>query len=232
MNIERGFRFVFQEKNWLGKVAVGGLIALFSFLIFPLLIYLGYLVEVTKRTIKDEPQLLPDWDNIGQKLANGFKLFVILLVYLVPFFILYFISFMQLTRSEIDGFRSREITALIPMFIEAEFWGFSILLLFLSILYVILFLLILPFVVGKFVESESINDAFAISEIFSMLKNNLGDAVVILLLTVLLQFLASLGVVLCFVGVLFTGFWANVVMYYLYGELYKKILRARATASI
>ncbi|CUS98006.1 hypothetical protein JGI17_10372 [Candidatus Kryptonium thompsonii] len=24
MNIERGFKFVFQEKNWFGKVVVGG----------------------------------------------------------------------------------------------------------------------------------------------------------------------------------------------------------------
>ena len=72
MNIERGFKFVFQEKNWFGKVVVGGLMLLFSFLIVPLLIYYGYLVDVTRRTIKEEPQLLPDWDDIGQKNCQWF----------------------------------------------------------------------------------------------------------------------------------------------------------------
>ena len=77
----------FKKKNWFGKVVVGGLMLLFSFLIVPLLIYYGYLVDVTRRTIKEEPQLLPDWDDIGQKIANGFKLLVIIIVYLIPFLV-------------------------------------------------------------------------------------------------------------------------------------------------
>ncbi len=231
MDIERGFRFVFQEKNWFGKIVVGGLMILFSFLILPLLIYLGYLVEVTRRTIKDEGELLPDWDNIGRKLANGFKLLVIILVYLIPFFILLFLS-IPFAEFEIDGFKNREIIALVPMLIQGEFFGISLLFLLSSILYVVLFTLILPFVIGKFAENESINDAFAISDILSMFRENFGDAVIIFLLSVFIQLIASLGFVLCFVGVFLTGFWANVVVYYLYGELYKKSLRARTTASI
>ncbi len=231
MNIERGFRFVFQEKNWFGKVVVGGLMILFSFLIFPLLIYLGYLVEVTKRTIKDESELLPDWDNIGQKLANGFKLLVIILVYLIPFFILLVLT-IPFAEFEIDSFKGREIIAFIPMSLEGEFSGISLLFFFSSILYAVLFTLIFPFVVGKFAESEFINDAFAISDIFGMFRDNLGDAVIVFLLSVFVQLLASLGIALCFVGVLLTGFWANVVMYYLYGELYKKSLKARTITSI
>ncbi len=226
MNIERGFRFVFQEKNWFGKIVIGGLMILFSFLILPLLIYLGYLVEVTKRTIKDEAELLPDWDNIGRKLANGFKLLVIILVYLIPFLMLLFLS-IPFVEFEIDSFKNREIIALVPMLIEGEFSWIPILFFLSSILYVLLFTLILPFVIGKFAENESINDAFAISDIFSMFMENFGDAVIIFLLSVFIQLLASLGFVLCFVGVLLTGFWANVVVYYFYGELYKKSLRAR-----
>lgn len=226
MNIERGFKFVFREKNWFGKIVVGALMILFSFLIIPLLIYLGYLVEVTKRTIKDESELLPDWDNIGRKLANGFKLLVIIMVYLIPFFILLFLS-VPFAKFEIDSFENREIVALIPTLIKGEFSGVSLLFFFSSIVYAVLFALILPFVVGKFAENESINDAFTISDIFSMFRDNVGDAVIVFLLSIFVQLLASLGFALFFVGVFLTGFWANIVVYYLYGELYKKSLRAK-----
>ncbi len=236
MNIEKGFKFVFQEKNWLGKIVVGGLMILFSFLIIPLLIYYGYLVEVTKRTVKGEEQILPEWDNIGHKIALGFKLAVIIIVYLLPFLILIGLS-IPFTDFEFDNMRSREIVLLIPMLVSnflfrGEFTGISLLFFFSSLIYIVLFILILPFIVGKFSENESINDAFAISDILSMFRDNFGDAVVIFLLTVFLQLLASLGIVLCFVGILLTGFWASVVQYYLYGELYKKSLKTKPTMGI
>lgn len=226
MNIERGFRFVFQERNWFGKIIVGGVMMLFSFLIVPLLIYYGYLVEVAKRTIKEEQQLLPEWDEIGRKLANGFKLAVIIIVYLIPFFILLGISF-PFSTLEFENFKSREIiTYIMPLppnlFLKWELTGISFLLFLSSLVYIILFALILPFIIGKFAENESINDAFAISDIFSMFRDNIGDAIIVFLLTIFLQLLASLGFVLCFVGILLTGFWASIVQYYLYGELYKK----------
>ncbi|CUS97465.1 DUF4013 domain-containing protein [Candidatus Kryptobacter tengchongensis] len=226
MNIERGFRFVFQERNWFGKIIVGGVMMIFSFLIIPLLIYYGYLVEVAKRTIKEEQQLLPEWDEIGRKLANGFKLAVIIIVYLIPFFILFGIS-LPFSTLEFENFKSREIiTYIMPLppnlFLKWELTGISFLLFLSSLVYIILFALILPFIIGKFAENESINDAFAISDIFSMFRDNIGDAIIVFLLTIFLQLLASLGFVLCFVGILLTGFWASIVQYYLYGELYKK----------
>lgn len=226
MDIERGFKFVFQEKNWFGKIVVGGLMILFSFLVIPLLIYYGYLVEVAMRTIRGEEQLLPEWDNIGRKIANGFKLFVIVLIYLIPFFVL-FIFPMLSVNFEFDGMKGREIVAS-----AGKLSGESLLLFILSFVYLIFFALIFPFIVGKFSENESISDAFAISDIFSMFRNNIGDAVIVFLLTVFVQLLASLGFVLCFVGLLLTAFWANIVQYYLYGELYRKSLKARETSTI
>jgi hypothetical protein len=218
MNIERSFKFVFQEKNWLAKVVVGGLMILFSFLIIPLLIYLGYLIEVTKRVIKSEEQLLPDWDNIGRKISNGFKFLVVIIVYLIPLFLLLALS-APFFKSDFNGFRGREIVAM--LYLGDLSWLF----LLSAFVYLILLYLAFPFIVGKYAENESLNDAFAISDISKMLRENFGDAVIVFLLTVFVQILASLGVVFFFIGVIFTGFWANVVVYYLYGELYLKATR-------
>jgi len=219
MNIERGFKFVFQEKNWLAKIVVGGLMILFSFLIIPLLIYYGYLVEVTRRVIKGEEQLLPDWDNIGHKISNGFKILVVILVYLIPPILLLVLpSFFE---ADFNGFKNREIVAMLNS--GDIYWLFLIS----AFIYFILFELALPFIIGRYAENESLNDAFAFSEILEMFRNNFGDAVIVLLLSVFLSFLASLGFVIFLIGIVFTAFWANVVVYYLYGELYLKASKSK-----
>ncbi len=217
MNIERGFKFVFQEKNWLAKIVVGGLMILLSFLIIPMLIYYGYLVEVTRRVIKGEEQLLPDWDNIGHKILNGFKILVVILVYLLPPILLLVLS--VFFKMEFNGFKSREIVAMLNS------GDISWLFLLSAFIYIILFYLALPFIIGKYAENESLNDAFAFSEVLKMLRDNFGDAVIVFLLSVFVSLLASLGFVFFFIGIIFTGFWANVVVYYLYGELYLKATR-------
>jgi hypothetical protein len=122
-------------------------------------------------------------------------------------------------NSDFNGFRGREIVAMLYL------GDFSWLFLLSAFVYLILLYLALPFIVGKYAENESLNDAFAISDISKMLRENFGDAVIVFLLTVFVQILASLGIVFFFIGVIFTGFWANVVVYYLYGELYSKATR-------
>jgi len=219
MNIERGFKFVFQEKNWLAKIVVGGLMILFSFLIIPLLIYYGYLVEVTRRVIKGEEQLLPDWDNIGHKISNGFKILVVILVYLIPPILLLVLS--SFFEADFNGFKNREIVAMLNS--GDIYWLFLIS----AFIYFILFDLALPFIIGRYAENESLNDAFAFSEILEMFRNNFGDAVIVLLLSVFLSLLASLGFVIFLIGIVFTAFWANVVVCYLYGELYLKASKSK-----
>jgi len=219
MNIERGFKFVFQEKNWLAKIVVGGLMILFSFLIIPLLIYYGYLVEVTRRVIKGEEQLLPDWDNIGHKISNGFKILVVILVYLIPPILLLVLpSFFE---ADFNGFKNREIVAMLNS--GDIYWLFLIS----AFIYFILLELALPFIIGRYAENESLNDAFAFSEILEMFRNNFGDAVIVFLLSVFVSLLASLGFVIFLIGIVFTAFWANVVVYYLYGELYLKASKSK-----
>ena len=220
MDIERAFKFVFSERNWFGKIVIGGVMILFAFLIVPIFIYYGYLVEVARRVINQSEEILPEWDNIGRKIADGFKLVIIFIVYFLPALVLFTIPAMFGEYAPKEEFPTAFLSFKEFDF-EVTFTGISLLFALTGLIYTLFVVLISPFIVGKFAETGVMGDAFQISEIVGMFRENIGDAVIVLLLSVAVQFVASLGMALCFIGVFLTGFWAYTVQYFLYGELYR-----------
>jgi hypothetical protein len=219
MDIERAFKFVFQEKNWLGKIVIGGLMVLFSIFIIPYLIYYGYLVELTHRTIRNEVELLPNWNNIIGKLGNGFKFMIVEFVYFIPGIILISIGAFLAGELRIEYREIRRVTlTLLPVGFEAS--EFGILFIISGIIYYVFLLLIMPFIVGRFAEDMNITAAFDISDIVAMFRSNIGNAIIVLLLVIAISIIASLGIALCFIGIFLTIVWANFVQFYLYGNLY------------
>ena len=84
VDVGEAFGFVFQSRNWFGRLAVGALCLLFFWLFFiPLFILLGYFVE-TARTISRGGRELPPWTDIGTKLREGFVLAVVLFIWGLP----------------------------------------------------------------------------------------------------------------------------------------------------
>ena len=90
MDIGKSFGYVFDDDEWITKVliaaAILGLGILFSWmLLIPLIIALfllgGYGVEITRRVIRGDTQVLPKWDNWGELLVDGLKAWIIELVY-------------------------------------------------------------------------------------------------------------------------------------------------------
>lgn len=89
MDIGRVFNFVFEDKDWIKKILIGG-----ALLIIPIigkLFLLGYTVEVI-RNVKNGRELpLPEWDNWGDRLVTGLMLCISLFIYAIPAAILFFI---------------------------------------------------------------------------------------------------------------------------------------------
>ena len=97
----------------------------------------------------------------------------------------------------------------------------------LSLLYSILMGLMLPFAFGRYAETGQFGDAFKLGKIFEMLKSNIGPAIVTLLVVWLASAIAGIvGLIACVIGLVFTMFYAQLVMAFLYGSLYRK---AKAT---
>jgi len=89
-------------------------------------------------------------------------------------------------------------------------------------LYLLAFLFILPYIAVKYALTGSFEEVFRFNEIFDFAKKNANNLVIVLLLTIALQIIASFGVLALVVGVFFTMFWASLATYYLYGKVYRE----------
>jgi len=71
-----------EDEDWLRTVAIGGVLTFLSFLIVPLFIVYGYVVRVIRTTTAGdtEPPVFEEW---GDLVVEGLKMFVILLIYLL-----------------------------------------------------------------------------------------------------------------------------------------------------
>lgn len=78
--------FPFQEQAWLKKFLIASLLVFFSFIpVIPIVLLLGYAAEIIRRIAVDhESPSLPEWDDFSAYFNEGFRLFGVGAVYLIP----------------------------------------------------------------------------------------------------------------------------------------------------
>lgn len=89
-------------------------------------------------------------------------------------------------------------------------------------LYFLAFLFVLPYITIKYAQTGSFEEVFRFNEIFEFVKANLNNLVIVVLLTIALEIIASFGLLALGVGIFFTMFWADLAIYYLYGQVYRE----------
>ena len=206
MDIGKSFGYVFEDKKWIEKVLIGGLVSLIP--IIGSLLLIGYGVELVRNVRNHEPEPLPEWDDWGQKIIDGLKLFVILFVWALPMVVLYSIAFIPLmlagnsdSGSSIGGVFATCLSCFL-------------------FLYGIVYWLAIPGITIKFAEGGEIGDGFNVGEILDFTKKHLGQIIIVALVSWLVYLLAGLvGSFLCFVGVFFTMFWAALVQYHMIAQI-------------
>ncbi len=89
-----------------------------------------------------------------------------------------------------------------------------------SILYWIILFLASPAITIRFAEGEDLSSGFQFSEILEFTKNHIGDIIIAVIVLWLIQMVASfIGLLLCGIGLFFTGIWAMMVQGHLYGQI-------------
>jgi hypothetical protein len=88
-------------------------------------------------------------------------------------------------------------------------------------LYFLVLLFVLPYITVKYAQTGSFEDVFRFNEIIDFVKANLNNLVIVVLVTIALQIIASFGALALVVGIFFTVFWADLAIFYLYGQLYR-----------
>ena len=221
MDIGKAFRFVFDDRDWVTKVAIGGVMSLLSPLLIGLFFLGGYSVDLIKNVMNDVDSPLPTWDNLGDKAIKGIKLTVIFLVWAIPIIA---VSILSALFSIILGSNGREV--------EGVAAAISICFGCINLVYGILLALVSPAIYVRFAQTEQISSGFQFGEILAFTQRNLGDIIVALLISFVAGIVAAIaGTILCLIGLLFTMFWASLVQTHLFGQIGRKDAGASALSA-
>ncbi len=214
MDIGKSISFVFEDKKWIEKVLIGGLITLltvvFSWTIIVGVIggalLLGYMVQLVRNVRKHDEFPLPAWDEWGEKIMSGIKLMVVFFIWSIPLLIVSLPFFILI------GVAGNN---------ESGFAGFLALCFScLSIIYAVVLFLAAPAITIRFSETEKISSGFEFAEILGFTRDHIGDIIIAMIVLWLVQLVASfIGSILCFVGLAFTGVWTMMVQGHLYGQI-------------
>ncbi len=87
MDINRSITFIFNDPDWIKKLAIAGLVSLIP--VVGIFVLLGWALEITRRVIMGDNEVLPDFGDFGGMMGNGFKVFVVQLLYSLPIILLF-----------------------------------------------------------------------------------------------------------------------------------------------
>lgn len=213
MNFGRAFSYVTEDPEWLKKVGIAALI-----MIIPILgqiIIIGWALEITRRVINHEPEMLPDWSNFSDYLSKGFQGFVISFVYLLPVFLVSgcMQSFGPIVSMIGDNRDAAQAIASVISILSICFSCFIF-------LYDVVIGFILPAALGNFAATGEIGAGFRFAEIFGLVRAAPGPYFIALLGGLVSGIIGSLGLIVCFIGVLFTLAYAYAVDAHFWGQAY------------
>ncbi len=211
MDFGSSFSFVFKDPDWFKKLAIMGLVTLIP--VVGQLTLMGWMAEMIRRVAQGnlEPRL-PDLE-FGKQLGDGFKLFVVALVYSVPLLIIYlpFVIVMAIVGDSASS--DAAVTAILVS---------SICVAIFAIVYGILMALVIPAAYGRTAVLGTISAGLKFGEVFKMVKENLSAYFIVFLGTLAASFIASLGSIACGIGILLTVPFSQAMMGHLIGQAYSK----------
>ncbi|MBC7236255.1 MAG: DUF4013 domain-containing protein [Chloroflexi bacterium] len=212
MDIGRAFTFMFDDEKWVEKLAIGGLLVLLSVIplvnIFTALVIAGYTLRLLKNVAEGNPTPLPAWDDWGGDWTKGLMVVLAGLIYSIPIILITgFTSIVSALSSngsgDLEGFLGVCVAGLSCL---SGLWGLAE-------------GIVLPAAIIKYAEEGEFGSFFKFGEIFRFIGDNLGNYIIALLLIIVARFVATLGVILCVIGVFFTWFWAALVSGHLLGQV-------------
>jgi amino acid transporter len=223
MDIARAFSFLQDDKEgWIAKIFIGGLILCIPFV--GQIIAVGYMLRIAERVINDHPEQLPAWDEFGDLLMKGLYQLVISLVYLIPAFVVLGIFFC------IGGLGAMSAA-------ESE-TGSTLVGIIACIIFPLVFILALAgaalSTVGaaRFLVTGKLAEAFEFTAVIRHLRENIGNWLMVLVVSLLAGFVASLGIIACFIGVVFTTFYAYCVQGHAIGQVARSMRETPPIVSV
>lgn len=202
MNYSEALAYIFQDKDWTKKIALGGLwlfIALFTgILFFAAFLAMGYYVSVLRNVMQGEEKPLPEWTEWSKYFVDGLMSGIILLIYFIMIGGLGAIVIVNLATADLPDYEmvlGIIFTALGILFALSIFGNLGLM---------------------RYAATNDFAAAFRYTEISQWLRNDFGNFVTIVIFTTILNailFVAGLGIFSPF-----TNFWGYMVQAHLFGQ--------------
>jgi hypothetical protein len=235
MDINKAVRFVTEDRQWLSKLLIGVLMSVLGFLIVPALILQGYVVKLIRQVMNGQWDGLPEWEDWGDLLRDGFFVTVAEIVYTLPFILLMIIGIAatgglaSLTGSE----------DLAGLFATTGVLG----LLCLVLLFVVALLLLMPAILIQYAIKDDFGALFRFSEVFDIIRNNMADILIVFLVSVVaaiviglvsgvIAIIPCLGWIAAFLIGLATAPYMSFLTGHLYGQIAGKVLGNKSGGSV
>jgi hypothetical protein len=210
MDFGRAFSYVFQDPNWLKKVAIAAVLNLIP--LIGSLIVLGWGLEITHRVINNDSELLPEWNDIGGFLGKGFQAFVVTLVFLLPSLLINICHVSLVTYGA--NAQSNQFNAVISVA--------GICLSCFNFLFSVGASFVIPAAIGTLAETGQMSAALRFNQVFSLVRTAPGPYLLQLVVVgVASVILVPVGFLICFVGVLFSLAYMTLISCHLTGQSYK-----------
>ena len=197
MDIGRAYTYMFDDDDWLKKIAIGGLIMLIPILN---LVALGYAIRVLRNARDGRELPLPEWDDWGGDFVRGLLITVATFIYSLPaiFAVLMGVVFAGVFDE------------------QACMWaGYCP-----GILWAVLVAFITPALYLQYAKHDTFGALFRFGEIWKIVTDKFSTYLVAVLMTCVAMIVASaIGSVACGIGVAWTSLWAYLVQSHLMAQV-------------
>ncbi|MCX7838103.1 MAG: DUF4013 domain-containing protein [Anaerolineae bacterium] len=215
MDIGKSFTYVFEDPNWIMKVLIGGVVSAIPIVNFAAL---GYMVTTLKNVADGQPQPLPEWSNFGDHFMKGLYVFVGALIYVSPIILLYCCMFaISAVLPAAGGAAGRDAANALGTLAGLLGLCLSCLIFIVAIAVAVLF----PAALVRFAMSNQLSTFWDFRGTFDLVRANLTNYIIALLIAWIAGFVAGFGVILCVIGVIFTSFWAQLVGAHVFGQFWQ-----------
>ncbi len=216
LDYEDAFAYLFRRPGGWKALILGGILLLFSWLILPLLVVIGYGAALG-RTVAAGDRELPAF-QLGMA-ADGLRAVVIMIGYLVPIVLVYIVAVVPLIVAGETG--NEPASGLV------FFGSFGIL--FLLMLYGLGLAVLQPAIFAVFISEGSVGACFSPRRLKAVIKYWRGTYVGAAAIIFGISQLVGFGFILFIIGIAFAYFYFMAFTAHVSGQLARPLLQAIET---
>ena len=210
MSISKAFTFLFEDDEWIVKIAIAAVLTLIPIVGWIPLI--GWMLEIGRRVATGRADVLPAWDDLSTYAIRGIKAFVVSLVYAIPYLLLFSCAY---------GLPWLAASLQVSEGVHTIFNIVSIAATCVNLVYYIFMALVVPAALMRFtMNDDNITAGLAFKEVLTLVKDNLPAYFTIFLGNLILSLIMPLGALILCVGIFFTVPYSVAVLGHLYGQAY------------